>query len=34
MKFEQVVNLKTAKKGLSLTIPESILLRVDEVIRW
>jgi putative ABC transport system substrate-binding protein len=30
-KFELVIN-QTAAKALSLTIPESILLRVDEVI--
>ena len=31
-KFDFVVNLKTAK-SLGISVPESILLRADEVIR-
>jgi putative ABC transport system substrate-binding protein len=31
--FKLVVNPRTAK-ALGITIPESILLRADEVIRW
>jgi len=32
VKYEMIVNVKTAK-ALGLTVPQSILLRADEVIQ-